>query len=91
MSEPPVTHQIIGQDSRVNILHVNAHRDPHQHLLRALSYLSIDLEEVGPLQSLVAEVIVVPISLVVDRGLQLFVVCLDYLVDLGRNKSSIIT
>ena len=70
---------------------MNANRDPHQHLLRALSYLSMDLEEVGALQSLEPEVIVVPVSLVVDGCLQLFVVCLDDLIDLGRNKGSIIT
>jgi hypothetical protein len=70
---------------------MNAHRDPHQHLLWTLCNLSIDLEEIGPLQSLEAKVVVVPISPVLDGGFQLFVVCLDDLVDLGRNKSSIFT
>lgn len=74
MSEHEFRHEVISFKGIFKIVLVDADRDPHQHVLRPLHNLSLYLQEVGPLERLEPEEVVVKITLVVDDLLDLLVV-----------------
>lgn len=65
--EPLLRHEIVRLDGSVDVLAVYADRDAHHHVLRPLNGTTVDLEQVGLLQSLEAEIVVVEIAVVDDR------------------------
>lgn len=46
--EEPLGHQVVCLDDPVDLILMNAHSHTHDHVLRALHYLPISLEEVRP-------------------------------------------
>merc|ERR1719500_1454665 len=69
--------EVIGLNSTINILSMDAHGHPHQHLLGPLHTLPINLEQVGPLQGLEPKVLILKVTLVQDSSIQLVLVLLD--------------
>jgi hypothetical protein len=47
MCEVSFGHEMVGLGDPFNIFAVDANGDAHNHLLRSLSYSSIDSEEIG--------------------------------------------
>ena len=70
MSKPPLGHCVICLQNRLNVLFVNPHRDPHQHVLWPLHHFAIHLKKVRSLQSLETEVIVIKIPVVDNLTVQ---------------------
>ena len=70
MREVALAHEVVGSERFVNIAVVDAHGDPHEHVLRAFNDLPVQLEQVGTLDGLETEVIVVVIATVVDMAVQ---------------------
>jgi len=60
-------------------------------MLGSFNYFSINLEEISTLKSLEAEVVIVPIALVVQTGLKFLLVFLNNLINILSNKCSITT
>ena len=87
VNEPPLTHQIVRIHSSINIFLVNAHRNAHEHVLRALDQLAIDAQQVGPLQSLESEVVVVKITIVDDLRIKTLSVARNDVVDVVGDES----
>lgn len=69
MSEPSVTHEVVGLDGGIDVGLVNTNGHSHEHVLWSLNDLTLDLEEVGSFESLETEVVVVVISLVIQSSL----------------------
>jgi hypothetical protein len=44
-----LTHECVGLERRVNVLHVDAQCYSHDHVTWALYHLAIDAQQVGPL------------------------------------------
>ena len=55
MSEPALRQQIVRLDDALNVTSVDAHGNAHEHLLRTLANLAVDLEKVRTLESLESE------------------------------------
>ena len=51
----PFAHEVVGFDRAVNVFAMNAYRHTHQHVLRTLSYATINTKQVRSLQSLESE------------------------------------
>jgi hypothetical protein len=67
VDEPLLGHEVVGLDGAVHVGTVNTHGHAHQHVLRSLHRLAIDLEQIGLLERLKAEVVVAKVT-VVDDG-----------------------
>ena len=52
MREPLLREQVVRLDRGLDVVAVDTDRDAHQHVLRPLHHLSVDLEQVGSLQRL---------------------------------------
>ncbi len=57
VSEQPFRHHIVGLDGGIDVLAMNANGDSHEHVLRPLDYLAVNLQQVAALQSLEPEVL----------------------------------
>eukprot|EP00754_Rhynchopus_humris_P001505 Rhum_TRINITY_DN10876_c0_g1::Rhum_TRINITY_DN10876_c0_g1_i1::g.40448::m.40448 len=92
--EPALREQVVGLDDAVDIREVDAEGDAHQHVLRTLAdhtlAVALDLEQVRPLERLVAKVLVVEVTLVVDRSLDALDVGLGSLEGGLRHKRSLL-
>ena len=55
MGEVAVRHEVVGLEDALDVVAVDAHRDAHDHVLRALSDTAVDAEEVGALERFEAE------------------------------------
>ena len=64
-------------DGGVDVVQVNAEGDAHQHVLRSLDDGTVHLDQVGALESLEAEEVVVEVAIVHDRGIEPLAVLLD--------------
>ena len=90
MREPLVTHQMIRLNGSLDVMFVDANTHSHEHVLGSLCYLSVNLEKIRSLESLVPEVIIVKVSLEIDSTLQNFMVLFDYLIDILSYQGSIV-
>ena len=66
VGEVALAHQVVGVEGFLDVGVVNAHRHAHQHVLRSLSHLAVEFEQVGALEGLESEVVVVVVAVVVD-------------------------
>ena len=88
MGEVFVGHQVVRLDRALDIFTVDPNSYPHDHVLRSLGDLAIKTEQVGALQSLEAEVLVVEVSVVDDGGVQLICMFHDDIVGVVCNHPS---
>lgn len=61
MREEFVTHQLVGLNGGIDVISVDANCHSHQHVLGSFYYFPIDSEQVTPLKSFEAEVVVVEV------------------------------
>ena len=52
MGEVTFGHEVVGLDSAINVVLVDANGDSHEHVLRSLCCPSVDLEQVRTLEGL---------------------------------------
>ena len=52
VGEPALAHEVVGVDGGVDVLHMDADRHAHEHVLGALHDLAVHAEEVRALQGL---------------------------------------
>ena len=71
MSEPLLAHVVVCLESWIQIIEMNTDGASHEHVLWSLSDLSIYFEQIGALQSLETEEVIVEISLVVNDFIDL--------------------
>jgi len=65
-----ITGFLAHLDRSIDIFLVNADGDAHQHVLRTLGRLAVDLQKIGTLQRLEAEIRVAVVAVVHDRRVQ---------------------
>lgn len=51
----PFAHEVVGFDRTIDVFTMDTHSNAHQHVLRTLSYASINTEKIGSLESLESE------------------------------------
>ena len=90
MGEVALAHQIVGVEGFLDVGVVNTDRHPHQHVLWAFSHFTVQFEQVGALQGLESEVIVVVVSTVVDVVVEHIGVGHDDLVHLFGDERSVL-
>lgn len=88
MSEPLFAHQVVGLKSRLKVVNVNTDGTAHEHVLGALNNLVVALEQVGSLEGLEAEEVVVEVTVVIDHGVDAFMVFRDDVVDILGEEGS---
>ncbi len=86
VDEPLLAHQVVGLDGAVDVGAVDAHADSHEQVLRPLHRPPVHLEQVGLLEGLEAEVVVVEVAVVDDRRVEAVRVGLDNLAQLLRHE-----
>jgi len=84
MREKQSTHVVVGFEGRLEVLLVYANADPHEHVLRALYNLFSVFHQIGALQGLKAEIVVIVVSLEVQLGLDQLRVVANHLVHIVR-------
>ena len=91
MSEPLLGHQVVSLKSRLKIILMDANRAPHEHMLGALCDLAIHSKQVGFLESLKAEEIVLKVARVVKLRVDTLVMLLHdvehFLAEEGRGPA----
>ena len=55
MRKVTLRHEVVGLDNPFDILAMDANSDTHDHLLRPLSYSTIDSEQIGSLEGFETE------------------------------------
>lgn len=89
MCEPLLTHQVVSSEGRLNVVLVNADGAPHEHVLRPLSNLPVDPQQVRLLQCFVPEEVVRKIAVVVNALVDRVSVCADDAVGLVAKQLSV--
>ena len=85
MSEPLLRHQVVGLECRLKVFLMDTNGAPHQHVLGSLGNLSVHFEQVGSLQSLEAEEVILEVARVGNLLVDSLVVLNHDLVDfLGK-------
>ena len=84
--EPLLAHQVVGLKGALKVIDVNTDRAAHQQVLRSLSNLSIDAQQVRLLKCLIAEEVVGVVPRVVDHLVDSLIVLFDDLIDFVRQK-----
>ena len=77
MGEIALTHQIIGVKGLLEVSMVDANGYSHEHMLRALSDLTVEFEKIGALKGLETEVVVIVVPGIVDVIVKEICVCHD--------------
>lgn len=72
MSEPTLSHQVIGFGGRFNVVFVDTNSNSHQQVLWSFYNLSINLQKVGPFKSFEAKIIIFKIPVIEDLTVQPF-------------------
>jgi hypothetical protein len=85
VSEELAGHEVVCLQDSLNIVTPDTNRYAHDHVLRTLDDLAVDLEKVGSLQSLKAEVLVLKISVVDNGGVKLLLMSHNTLISLLGN------
>ena len=75
--KPLFGEQIVGLNSCIQILAVNAYCHSHEHVLWTLYYLAIQTDEVAFFQSFVPKIVVAKVTLVIDRLIEFCSVLLN--------------
>ena len=88
MSKPTLGEQVVGLNSRFDIMLVDTNSNTHKHVLRAFYYTAIHTEEVGTLESLETKVIVIKITIVDDFRVETFLVVHDNLENIFSDQGS---
>ena len=87
MGEPLLTHQVVRLEGSLQVRHVDADRAPHEHVLRSLHNLAIHLQEIGSLQRLEAEKVILEVTGVVNHFIYALIVVLNDLQDvIGQER-----
>ena len=55
MSKVSLRHEMVGLDNPFDIFAMNTNSDTHDHLLRSLSYSTIDSEQIGSFEGFETE------------------------------------
>ena len=74
MGKVLLAHQLVGLDGRVDVLAVDADRDPHNHVLRPLGDLAVAAHQIATLEGLEAEVVVLEVSVIYNSSVDLVLV-----------------
>ena len=82
MSKPFLGQQIVGLDGGFDVFLVHSDGHAHEQMLRPFRGLAVDLQQVGSLQGLETEEVVLEISIEDDGGVELVGVVLDDLMGL---------
>ena len=77
MGEPLVTHEMVSFEGGLEIILMDTDRDAHEHVLWALSWFAVHLEQVRAFKRLEAEEIIVEVAFVVENCLDALVVLLN--------------
>ena len=85
VGKPALRHQVVGLDCALDVVLVDADGDAHEHVLRTLGDLAVELQQVRALERLEAEVVVVEVAVVDDGRIQLLGVGFDDLHDVLRH------
>lgn len=91
MSKPFLTYQIISFDGTLHISFMNSDGNPHDHVLRPLHNLAVDLQQVRLLKSLEAKVVVVQVSLIVNGLIKKVSIVHYNFVDIFSNETRTFT
>lgn len=87
VNKPLLRHEIISLDSAINISAMNTNSDSHQHMLRSLDSSSINLEQIGLLERLEPEIVVVEVAIVDNRRVDSVRVGLNHVAEfLGHER-----
>ena len=86
VNEPLLGHEIVGLDGAVDVGAVYSHAHAHEQMLRPLHRLAVDLEQVGLLEGLEAEIVVVEVAVVDDGGVEAVRVGPDDFAQLRRDQ-----
>lgn len=78
MSEPLLTHQMVGLEGGREVLLMNPDGHSHQHVLRSFNHLPVHPQKVSLLQSLEAKEIISIVPLMVDFLLNHFLTISDH-------------
>eukprot|EP00962_Isochrysis_galbana_P021947 scaffold6503_cov115-Isochrysis_galbana.AAC.3 len=86
MGEPLLRHEVVRLDGRVQVVLMDANRDPHQHVLRSLHHLAFHPEKVGLLERLEAKEVVLEVAVIDEERIEPLLVLHDDLVHFVRDK-----
>ncbi len=89
MGEVLLRHEVVRLDGTLDVLAVDTNSDTHEHVLGSLGDLAVDAEEVGTLERLEAEEVVVEVALVDDGRVELVLVLHDDLVGGVRDHGAV--
>lgn len=90
VGEVSLGHQVVRLDGAVDVVAVDADSDSHDQVLRSFGDLAVQSQEVGSLKGLETKVVVVEVTVVVDRVIQDVCVFLDDLVRLRRDHRRVL-
>ena len=86
MSEPFVTHQLVGLKCSSQILFVYSDRHSHEHVLGSLNNNPINLQQIRSFEGLEAKIVISEVPFVVNDFLNLFVVLKYDLINVLREQ-----
>jgi len=66
VGKPFFGEQMVGLNSRVDVVHVNTHGHPHQHMLRAFGDAALCFQQIRLFQGLITEIIIAIIPVIND-------------------------
>lgn len=89
MREPLLRHEVVGLEGSFQVGDVDADRASHQHVLGSLGNLAIHLEQVGLLERLEPEEVVLKVARKVYLSVDSLVVVSDDVVDFRREQRCI--
>jgi len=93
MSKVSLRHEMIGPDDPFDIFAMNANGDTHDHVLRSLSYSTIDSEKIRPFEGFKAKAEIFGISACGDPNDKILLVVVKIAVvdDCGIEQFGIVT
>ena len=89
MGEPKLAHEVVGFKGSLEIIQVDAERAPHEHVLRPLHNLAINLQQIASLQCLKPKEIIVEISRICNLSIYFVSIGSHYSQQLWVNKTCI--
>mmetsp|Transcript_19727 Transcript_19727/g.38612 ORF Transcript_19727/g.38612 Transcript_19727/m.38612 type:complete len:405 (-) Transcript_19727:253-1467(-) len=89
VGEELLRHELVCLNGTVDVILVDANGHTHEHVLRALSDLTVKAQKVGPFEGLEAEKVVLEVAVVVDGSVDAVLVSHDNVVDVFSNERGI--